>query len=289
MSFSSRFAAAVISDPPTGLQVLFSGGLELPPEAVAEAVRNHHPSMAQAIVEVVPAAGESAASQVSGDGPPPAVLGLVSWGPHVVKLVGCDAPMPYGPVQSCVVPAMIPPDLKQEAIAHRSHVLLYYAGFEPDALERLVALAAVAAAISRFGGLVIVHEDARAAVPAFDLIPEEDEDILATLRKLPIPYLWGGFLKLDVGDPARPWVRSFANHRLGLPNLAYHLAEHAETSRIFKLFAGMLGYLRETGENFVPGDTIDLGNGPKLRLREPTEAEWFLESDGPMLVVEPQS
>lgn len=288
MSFSARFTAAVVSDPPFGLQVLFVGGLALEAEAVAEAVRSHHPAMADAIVELVPAAGESAAKQVSGGGPAATLLGLVSWGPHVVKMVVCDAAMPYGPVETCVVPAMLPPDLKHEAIRHGSHALLYYAGFEPDPIERYVALAAVAAAVSRFGGLLILNEDARAAVPAFDLIPEENEDILGTLRKLPIPYLWGGFVKLDVGDPARPWARTFANARLGLPDLAYHLPSHADTGRVFQLFTGMLGYLKQTREEFTPGDTIDLGDGPKLRLRSPTEIEWYLDSDGPMLVVEPQ-
>ena len=288
MNFSARFAAAVVSDPPFGLQVLFAGGLALEAAGVAEAVRGHHPTMAESVVELVPAAGESAAKQLSGGGPAASVLGLVSWGPHVVKLVACDAPMPYGPLETCVVPARLPPDLKQEALRHGSHALLYYAGFEPDPIEKYVALAAVAAAVSRFGGLVILNEDARAAVPAFDLIPEEDEDILGTLRGLPIPYLWGGFVKLDVGDPDRPWARTFANARLGLPDLAYHLSSHAETGRVFQLFAGMLGYLKQMREEFTAGDTIDLGDGPKLRLRLPTELEWYLDSDGPMLVVEPQ-
>ena len=48
----------------------------------------------------------------------------------------------------------------------------------------------------------------------------------------------------------------------------------------------MLGYLKAMGETFVAGDTVDLGHGPKLRLREPTELEWWLESTGPLLVVE---
>lgn len=285
--FSSRFTAAVVSDPPFGLQVLYAGGLDLPADGVAAAVRGHHPAMADAVVELVPAAGEPAATAFAGNGPLVAVLGLVSWGTHVVKLVGCAAPMPYGPIETCVVPAALPPDLKSEAVRHAGHVLLYYAGFDPDPLEKYVALAAVAAAVSRFRGLVILNEDARAAVPAFDLIPEENEDIFATLRGLPIPYLWGGFVKLDVGDPARPWARSFANSKFGLPDFAYHLPGHADTRRVFQLFAGLVGYLRQTGETFAAGDTIDLGAGPKLRLRSPTDAEWYLQSDGTMLVAEP--
>jgi hypothetical protein len=93
-------------------------------------------------------------------------------------------------------------------------------------------------------------------------------------------------VKLDVGDAERPWVRTFAAHRLGLPDLAQHLGGHDQTSRAFRVFAGMLGYLRQSGERFEPGDGIDLGEDGKLWLRAPTEAEWYLESEGTMLVVE---
>ena len=106
------------------------------------------------------------------------------------------------------------------------------------------------------------------------------------LRGLPLPYLYAGFVKLDVGDADRPWVRTFAAHRLGLPDLAQHLGGHQETSRAVRVFAGILGYLRQSGERFEPGDGIDPGGDEKLRLRAPTEAEWYLESEGTMLVVE---
>ena len=139
--------------------------------------------------------------------------------------------------------------------------------------------------MARFGAVVVLNEEARAAVPALDLIPDPGEDALATLRSLPVPYLWGGFAKLDVGDPDRPWARTFANHRLGLPDLATHLTGHAETGRTFQLFAGLLGYLTQMQETFAAGDVLDLGDA-KLRLREPAEAEWYLESPGPLLVVE---
>jgi hypothetical protein len=121
-------------------------------------------------------------------------------------------------------------------------------------------------------------------VPAFDLIPDDGEDPLNTYRTLPIPYLLGGFLKMDAGDGG-PWVRTFANHRLKLPNLARHLTGHEQTAATFQQFAGMLGYLRAMGETFTAGDTVDLGDGPKLRLREPTEGEWWLDGEG-VLVVE---
>jgi hypothetical protein len=164
-------------------------------------------------------------------------------------------------------------------------LLLFYAGTHPDSLERHVALAAAAGALARFGAIVMLNEEARAAAPATDLIPDPDEDALHTLRTLPLPYLWTGFVRLDVGD-GRPWARTFAASRLGLPDLAMHLAGFDETSRAFRLFTGLLGYLRESGETFEPGDRANLGDGEVLRLRAPTEAEWYLESAGTMLVIE---
>ena len=300
MTFFDRFSGRAAAAPgelaaapdgaetPQGLQLLFPERLDLDPEALAVFLREYHPDMAAAAAELVRVADHPAAGKlVSADGPPASVVGLLGWGNHVLKLAGFDAPMPYGPVETCVVPAMMPPEIKADAKHHAAHVLLYYAGTHPDPLERWVALAAAAGALARFGAVAVLNEEARAAAPAFDLIPEGDDDSLQTLRTLPLPYLFGGFLKMDAGDPGRPWVRTFANHRLGLPNLAYHLSGHPETSRAFKLFAGMLGYLRQMGETFAAGDALDLGDGTKLRLREPADHEWFLESEGTMLVVEP--
>lgn len=284
--FFDRFAADPGPGPPVGLQVLFHDPLDLDADALTACLRSH-PELAAVRVELVRVADvPAAATLVSADGPPAAVLGLVEWGAHRVRLAGFDAPMPYGPVEACVGPAMVAPPVKQDAKLHESHALLYYAGTHPDPLERYVALGAVASALARLDAIVVLNEEARTAVQALDLIPDEGEDLLRTLRGLPLPYLYAGFVKLDVGDPDRPWVRTFAAHRLGLPDLARHLESHRETSRAFRVFAGMLGYLRQSGERFEPGDGIDLGGEGKLRLRAPTESEWYLESEGTMLVVE---
>jgi hypothetical protein len=284
--FFDRFAAAASPGPSPGLQVLFHDRLDLEVDALTALLRTH-PELADVRVELVRIADvPSAEKLVSADGPPPAVLGLVEWREHRVRIAGFDAPMPYGPVESSVGPAMVAPPVKQDAKLHKSHALLDYTGSHPDPLERFVALGAVASVLARLDAIVVMNEEARTAVPAIDLIPDEGEDILHTLRTLPIPYLYAGFVKLDVGDPERPWVRTFAAHRLGLPDLGYRLSGHGETSRVFRLFAGLLGYLRQSGERFEPGDGIDLGGEGRLRLRAPAEPEWFLESEGTMLVLE---
>ena len=273
-----RFAAAALPPDPQALQLLFFDSPALDADAITAFLR---PLLPDATCELAPAP----AGVVNADGPAASLVGLVTFGEHVVKLIHFDAPMPYGPVEACVGPAMIPPPMKVDAKQHKAHTLLYHTGGGVDALERFVTLCAVAGALARFDAIVVMNEEARAAVPAFDLIPDDGEDALNTYRTLPIPYLLGGFLKMDAGDGG-PWVRTFANHRLSLPNLARHLSGHEQTADTFQLFAGMLGYLRAVGETFTAGDTVDLGDGPKLRLRESTELEWWLDSTGPLLVVE---
>lgn len=283
MSFFDRFSAARTDPDPQGLQLLFFAPPDLVADAVVTFLRPHLPDVTCELAKV---ADVPAVLPQLGDGPPASAVGLIAWADHVVKLVVCDAPMPYGPVESCVGQALIPPPMKVDAKQHQAHALLYYAGMHPDPLERFVALSAVAGALARFDAIVVLNEEARAAVPALDLIPDDGEDALDTYRNLPIPYLLGGFTKMDAGDADRPWVRTFANHRLGLPNLARQLDGHHQTGETFQLFAGLLGYLRRMGETFTAGDTVDLGSGAKLHIREPAESEWFLESTGPLLVVE---
>src|SRR5687768_9888746 len=109
--FFDRFAASD-SGPPVGLQLLFHGPLDLDADALTTSLRTH-PELAAARVELVRVADvPAAATLVSADGPPASVLGLVEWGDHRVRLAGFDAPMPYGPVEACVGPAMVAPPVK---------------------------------------------------------------------------------------------------------------------------------------------------------------------------------
>lgn len=285
--FFTRFSAPGPANPP-GFQLLFADPPAVSGEALAAALRDYHPELSAAAAEVVPAADLPAGARVvSPDGPPAAAVGLAAWGGHAVKLILFHAPMPEGAADVCLRPALLPPEMKAEARAHRGHALLYYAGRIADPLEQLVAVGVVAGALARFGAIVTLNEEARAAVPSFALLPDDDgEDMLATLRGLPVPYLYGGFVKMELSDGPGVWVRTFANHRLGLPNLAYHAAAHDEGQAVFRLFAGVLGYLRETGLKFEVGEVVRVDDDTHLKVREPAALEWWLESSGPMLVLD---
>jgi hypothetical protein len=268
------------------LQVLFSQHLNIDVGTFQEIVRGFAAELEEASVEWYSLSEHPELAQlVTGDGPPATEVGIIHFGEHLVKLVQCDGPLPYGPMRTCVDTALMAPEDKQVAYQHLSHILLYEVSAAPDPLERQVAVAGIAAVLASLGGSTILNEEARAAAPGPDFIPEENEDIFATLRSLPIPYLYGGIVRLDLDDPTGMWVRSFANHKLGLPNLAMKVTHPDEVRFAFELFAGILGYLRKMEESLVAGDTADLGER-KVSFREPTEQEWYLESDGVMLVIE---
>jgi hypothetical protein len=285
--FFTRFTEPGPTNPP-GLQLLFAKPPTVPTAALTAALRDYHPELADANAEIVPVADlPPGAEVVSPNGPPAAAVGLAAWREHLVKLIFFHAPMPDGAAEVCLRPALLPPEMKVEAAAHHGHALIYYAGRATDPLEQLVAVAAVAGALARFGVIVTLNEEARAAVPGFALLPDDEgEDMLHTLRTLPVPYLYGGFVKMEVSDLPGVWIRTFANHRLGLPNLAYHASGHDEGQAVFRLFTAVLGYLRETGLAFEVGEIVRVDDDTHLKVREPTLMEWWLESSGPMLVLD---
>lgn len=283
-----RLGGPAVANPrladPVGLQLLFDDVFALDAEQVALALRDYHAEMAEATAELfhVPPKPDPK------PGEEPAVMGLLAWERHVVKVVGFAAPMPADAVRACVQPAHIDPQFKRIAYDHKSHLMLYYAGYELDPLEQYVALAAAAGALAYFGASFVLNESARTAIPAAVLHPhEEDEgDMLAALRGFPLPLIYCGLVKMEVDGVAGVWMRVYGAHRFGLPDLAYRAAGHDETRFAFELFGNVLSYLRTTGKQFAPGDTLRISDDEYLRLRARTPDEWYLESEGEMLVAE---
>ncbi|MBN9122298.1 MAG: DUF4261 domain-containing protein [Planctomycetes bacterium] len=269
---------------PIGLQLLFDDVFQLDANEVAAALRDYHGDMAEATAElfhVPPRPGAKGDDE-------PSVMGLLAWERHVIKLVGFTVPMPADAVKACVRPAHFDPQFKTFAYEHKSHVMLYYAGHELDPLEQYVALAAAAGSVAYFGASFVLNETARTAIPAAVLHPHEEDagNMLGALRGFPLPLIYCGFVKMEVEGQPGVWMRTYGCHRLGLPDLATRAAGHEETPFTFELFGNLLAYLRTSGKWFAPGDTIRVTDDLFLRVRARTPDEWYLESEGAMLVAD---
>lgn len=271
---------------PVGLQLLFGEPLALEAGEVQKALRDYHPEMAGAVAELqdVPPPQNPKPND-----PDPALLGLFAWGRHVVKFVGFAGPMPADAVRACVRPAHFAQEFKRLAYDHTSHAMLYYAGYERDPLEQYVALAAAAACAAYFGGSFILNETARTAIPAPVLHPHEEDagDVLAALRGLPLLMIYCGFVHFEVEGEPGLWTRTYGCDRFGLPDFAHRTADRSRVEFTFQAFNNMLAYLRETGTSFGPGSRMQLADDLFFRLRARTPEEWYLESEGEMLVAEP--
>lgn len=263
-----------LADPP-GFILLFSQKPDINADALTHILRDYHSDFAGVSVEFFTEGANT--------------LGLIGWGRHVVKVAVFDTPTPQEPLEQCVRTALYDPELKTEAFQHAAHALLFYAGYEPDILEQHVALAAAAAGLTHFGGLVVINERGRTSVPAMMLLPHEEDrgDTLQGLRNLPLPLLFAGFVKIEVEGEPGVWMRTHGCSAFKLPDFALHAEAHNQGSATLNLFANVLNHLREKGNVFHAGDTMNVGEGMFLLLRERTKDEWFLESDGTMLVMEP--
>lgn len=271
---------------PVGLQCLFDTPFALDVTELQKALRDYHPEMAHATAELHPIPPSEDAKSPSES--QPALLGLLGWERHVVKLVGFAEPMPADAVDACVRPAHFDPEFKKFAYQNQAHLLLYYAGYEQDPLEQYVAIAACAGAITYFGASFVLNETARTAIPAAVLHPHEEDagDMLGALRGFPLPFLYCGFVKLEVEGTPGVWMRTYGCHRFGLPDFAHLASGHEHGSATFEAFSNLLAYLRRSGKQFAPGHTMQLGDDLFFRLRARTSEEWYLESEGEMLVAE---
>lgn len=262
---------------PLSLQVLFAGRPKLDPQRVTAALRSYHPSMARARCDLDP--------ELNQEGK---MFGLAGWGNHVIRLVGFDTPMPAESVEAGVAPSHYPQALKQQARAHAAHLLLFYAGHDPDPLEQYVALAAVAGVMAQFGALVVLNEAARTSLPAGVLSGEDVEgDMLGILRTFPLPMLFCGFVKYNLEGSDRVWMRTYGAHLFGISDLAALAEGHHEGQKYLDIFGNILAYLRESGARIEPGHTLQIEQEEFLRFRGPRDDEPWLESKGALLVAEP--
>jgi hypothetical protein len=286
MSIFSRFfgrneesadSAALLANPdiaqPLSLQVLFAEPLAITEEALADALRAYHPTMAKARAEIAPDM--------------PEFLGMAGWDKHVVRLVGFNAPYPKDALEACVAPSHYPAAMKDEVRAHASHIILYYAGFETDPLEQYVALAAVAGALTGFKALAVLNEHAHTSLPAGVFAAESlGEESMDLLRTLPLNMLYCGFVKYEVEGVQGVWMRTYGGDAFGLPDFAALAAGHDEGEIYSTTFNNIMSYMLESGAELAAGHTMQIGEDAYMKLREPAKEEYFLDGPGQVLVAE---
>ncbi len=259
---------------PPSLSVLFAGPLKIDATALGQRLRKYHPSMRSARADL--------ASDV------PQVFGLVGWDRHVVKLVGFDAPYPSESVEQCVAPAHYPQEVKARVRQNQSHVILYYGGFDEDPMERYVALAAVAGCLSdEGGGVAVLNEHAHSSLPAGIFSSEElGEESLDVLRSLPLTALFCGFVKYQIGGVQGVWMRTYGADMFGLPDFAVLAEGHHQGEQYAGMFDNIFNYLLESGAAMMAGNTMQIGQDSYMRLRAPSQQEYFLDGPGEVLVAE---
>lgn len=211
---------------------------------------------------------------------------LVSWGKHVIRIVGLNAPYPKAVLEACVTPASYSQEIKQQVYESDSHLLLYYVGYDQDVLEQYLALTRLAACFEQFNALAVINESAHTSLPVSAIHGMATEkDGLTTLGEC-LPILFCGFVKYEIENTKGIWMRTYGAHIFGLPNFAALANSYEESGYYFDMFNNILNYLRQSQATMKPGDTMEMGDNRMMSLRAPQDDEYFLKDKGDLLVIE---
>ena len=263
-------------DNPLSLQVLFKGGVNLADKELHREFTTYHPHLSKATVEID--------GQLSDKGTP---IGLIGWAGHVIQIIGFDLPMPAEAVENCVAPSHYSKELKDQARAHQSHLILFYKGNDNNPVNQYAAMALVAGFLSRYGAVVVTNESARTSFPASSLCGDAVEgDIIELLASLPLAVSYCGFVKYEVEGVNGVWLRTYGAPLLGLPDMASLVKDHSASQSIFDVFSNIFSYLLNSGARFAPGNTMQIGEGVHMKLRLPVSEEYYLESEDELFVAE---
>ena len=211
---------------------------------------------------------------------------LVSWGKHVIRVFGLNAPYPKAVLETCVAPASYSQEIKQQVYESDSHLLLYYVGYEQNVLEQYLALTRLAVCFEQFNALAVINEDAHTSLP-INFINElaSEKDGLTTLGEC-LPLLFCGFVKYEIENIKGIWMRTYGANKFGLPNFAALANSYEESDYYFDMFSNILNYLRQSKATMNPGDTMEMGENRMMSLRAPQDEEYFLKDQGDLLVIE---
>jgi hypothetical protein len=257
------------------LQVLFPVPVALESENLKGWLRAYDAELANATCEIDP--------ETNAQGTP---LGLAGWRNHVIQIVGFNGPWPSEAVEKCLSAVHCTPEMKETARGHQANVVLYYAGYEESVLEQYVAMAAVAGALAGLGATMVLNEAGLTSLPAGVLNSDEVKGKrMDILRVLPPHYLYCGCVQYWVEGTPGAWLRTCGHHLLGVPDFAI-LTPNEEVAAMVELFADLLGYALDSRAHFEAGQTMQMGD-LFVRLRVPTQDEYFLDNPGPIFVAEP--
>lgn len=211
---------------------------------------------------------------------------LIGWQKHIIKVIGFNAPLPKDSLEKCVAPAHYSQDIKQKVYQHDSHLILYYCGYDENILEQYVALTKVATAFENANALVVLNENAHTSLPIqaiSNMVSEKDGlDSLCSC----LPVFFCGFVKYEIEGVAGVWMRTYGAELFGLPNFAILASHHNEGEKYLYMFNDILLYLQNNETKMVAGDTMEMGDGQKMSLRNPFTEEYFLNDKSTVLVVE---
>ena len=260
---------------PMRLQVLFPKPPQLDGQTLVRLLERMHPSFRGSKLEVME----------DKDG----ARGRAVFANHVVEILVRSRPLPKDAAEYAIGPAQYKPELKEIARAHGAYLVLNYQGQEKSPWEQLVALAVIAALLTKQGATTVANVDAYTSAPAsvFEQI-FQSPDPVGMLRSMPPAMLYCGFVAYTpAGDPG-VWMRTHGCQRLELPNLAIHRDSHAEGKKTFELFNAVLNHMRENNQAFAAGQTLQLGGTTTINFRDPRTDEPFKENPGEILILETQ-
>jgi len=264
---------------PLSLQVLFSKSFKINSALFEKKLRKHHPKLAMAEVELIEDLVEQSKTK--------SVTGMIGWDNHIIQLIGFDCPMQDESVENCIRPSHYGSDLKKKAREHKSHLILYYRGYEKNLIKQYSALALISGFLTDFDAIVVINESAKTSFPTEALRGKDVEgDIFELLETLPLTALYCGFVKYEVEDVDGVWLRTYGAHMLNLPDMASLVEDHSFSESVFDIFNNSLLYLINSGAKLKNGDTMQVGKDLFMKLRVSQEKEYFLASKGDLFVAE---
>ena len=261
-------------DSPVGLSIVFKGALDINNDKLLTQLKSIDPTIKDIRYEMPFGQLEEG------------ICLLVSWGKHVIRIYGLNAPYPKDVLELCVTPANYGQEIKQQIYESDSHLLLYYVGYEQDVLEQYLALTHLAACFEQFNALAVINEDAHTSLPVnFINALASENDGLTTLVAC-LPLLFCGFVKYEIENIKGIWMRTYGANKFGLPNFAALANSYEESDYYFDMFSNILNYLRQSKATMNPGDTMEMGENRMMSLRAPKDDEYFLKDQGDLLIIE---